>query len=322
MSSIAINANGFTLTHAALNATQGISPIERLILATLGSFANFLSECWPSNQTIADRTGLHERTVGKAIGKLQEKGLIERESRGQGRAMLTRILIPLTPPAHGLPPPAHGLPEPNRNLLQTPIQAATPEPQHQHTSIAVSPPLFLDIEQPEQPFPAIPDIEQPSISTNEALYKPVERSNEADPAIPTLETVTPALAPAIEADPLAEVPATLLADLGEVRKAKKRAPKPTKTEAKLWWQEAQKCGWDMQTVITTMILHGWARFNADWVQHVPPQAQPGQTQVWQPTPHTPASASTLAAIKEKIRQMKERWAASELAQTAPPPMRQ
>ena len=93
--------NGFTLTHAAIHATQGISPIERLVLATVSSFANILGTCWPSNQTLADKTGLHERTVRRQLETLQEKGFIERISRGVGRAMLTRILI--TPQAHCAP---------------------------------------------------------------------------------------------------------------------------------------------------------------------------------------------------------------------------
>ena len=332
MSSITIS--GFTLAHAALNATQGtgITPIERLVLSTLSSFANFLSECWPSNQTLADRTGLHERTVGKAIGKLQEKGLIERKSRGQGRAMLTRILIPLTPPAQSLPPPAHGLPEPARNLLQIPIAAtepATPEPQHQHAHIAVSPPLLFISEIPEQPdqHQAIPEIDSlPDYSAQlqvfaNSQYAPTEApktllepSKEAEGTDPTTGTNQATQDQAIEADPLASVPAQLLADFGEVRRNKKKAAKVTRTEAKVLAQEAAKANWSVTDAILWCVLRGYSRFSADWVQHVPPQTAPAAPKVWQPEPHTPASPSTIAQMREKIAAMKARW------NETPPPL--
>ena len=338
MSSLAIN--GYTLTHASLHATQGITPIERLVLATLSGFANFLSECWPANSTLAAKTGLHERTIGKAIGKLQEKGLIERHSRGQGRAMLTRILIPIAPPAHGLPPPAHGLPEPARNLLQIPLAAtepATPEPSTETATAAIV--VFTENEHPitkaitEEvsdvlaidcsvvPVPEVTSYHQKVEVPIKACTDPLGTAKEAPPADTPTDTNQ-----AVEADPVeaawAEVPAQLLADLGEVRKAKKRSPKITRTEAALWWTEAQKAGWTMEQVITTMILHGWARFQASWVQHVPPQLQLSglgtPSKCWEPEPHTPASASTIAKMKERIAAMKSRWASEATA----PPIRQ
>lgn len=337
MSSLAVN--GFTLTHASLHATQGISPIERLILATLSSFANFLSECWPSNQTLADRTGLHERTVGKAIGKLQEKGLIERKSRGQGRAMLTRILIPLTPPAQSLPPPAHGLPEPARNLLQIPIAATEPatlEPQHQQaTDTAII--VFTANEQPPQALTKeIPDVlaidclvpVSEVTGCHSQAGMPVEARTalqEPSQEVPATDTLADVPAQAVEADPLAEVPATLLADLGEVRKAKKRAPKPTKTEVQHWYSEALKAGWTMKNLITLMVLRGWASFgNALWLENIPQHTitspAPAAPKLWTPDQnHTPASPGTLAQMREKIAAMKARWKEEPL--NTPPPIR-
>ena len=324
MSSIAIN--GFTLTHQALHATQetGISPIERLVLGTLAGFCNFLSECWPSNSTLADRTGLHERTVRRQLESLQAKGLIERHSRGQGRAMLTRLLITPqgrttdTPPTTTGTPPPH---EPTRNLK--PNTAHEP-PQQQATAPAAMPLLFVSQIQ-EQPIPALPDLEHPpitSISTNEAIYKPVEATETSQSTNPPTDTPTPAVehqatntehqaeAPATqgqasEADQavaaLASLPETLLADMALIRVSKKRPAKITKTEAVMWWQEAQKAGWDMQTVITTMICHGWARFQASWVQNLPAHVQPGtpgRDQVFVPEVFQPASASAITRFKE------------------------
>ena len=332
--SSSLTISGFTLTHAALNATQGaqISPIQRLCLSTLAGFCNVFAECWPSNQTIADRTGLHERTVSKAIGKLQEAGLIERESRGYGRAMLTRILLPLPTPAHDLPTPAHGLPEPARNLLQTPNTAH--EPPHQHTSIAVSPPLLFvsDLpEQPEQPTPALPDLEHPPITSichTEALKTTYSASNEADKAIHTLDPATPVVAPVIESDPAmaewAKVDPQVIADLQAIRKEKRKKPAPTKTEIQSWYEIARAEGWTLPQLAYALVLKNWSRVEPGWLQHVPrPQmtatgapVAPAAPKVWQPEPHTPASASTLAKMREQIAQMKARWREEPLK--APP----
>ena len=222
MSSLAIN--GFTLTHQALHATQGtgIDPISRLCLSTLAGFCNAMAECWPSNQTIADRTGLHERTVSKAIGKLQEAGLIERHSRGYGRAMLTRLLLPTHPGPEATYPGPEATNEPaTRNLLQIPraANATTPAPAPAH--IAVSPPFF-EIEQPKQPIPEIESLPDYSAQLQvfaNSQYAPTEAtettysaSNEADKAIHTLDPATPVVerqaegtqgqaVDAIEADP-------------------------------------------------------------------------------------------------------------------------
>ena len=330
MSSIAVN--GFTLTHAALNATQGITPIERLVLATLSGFANFLSECWPANSTLADRTGLHERTVGKAIGKLQEKGLIERSSRGQGRAMLTRILIPITPPAHGLPPPAHGLPEPvfEPTILKT--VAAPLETIEPCTETAT--PIFFVSEIQQQPIPAIQEIDSlPDYSAQlqvfaNSQYAPTEAPTESPvplqdqaPAIPTLDTNQATQDPVIEADPVeaawAEVPAQVLLDLMEIRKFKKKAPKPTKTEIKHWYSIALESGFTLAQIAYVMVLRGWGGGIADasWLQHVPrPQmtapgtpAAPAAPKVWQETPYTPASKDLVEKMKAEISAMKARW---------------
>ena len=325
MSSIAIN--GFTLTHQALHATQetGISPIERLVLGTLAGFCNFLSECWPSNSTLADRTGLHERTVRRQLESLQAKGLIERHSRGQGRAMLTRLLITPqgrttdTPPTTTDTVPPY---EPTRNLLQTPNTAHEP-PQQQATAPAAMPLLFVSElpEQPEQPTPALPDLEHPPITSichTEATETPYSASNEADPAYPTTEPV----APVVEADPVekawAEVDPQVLLDLMEIRKFKKKAPKPTKTEVKHWYSIALESGFTLAQIVYVMVLRGWGSGIADasWLQNVPrPQmtatgtpATPAAPALWTPDPnHIPASPSTVAKMKEQIAAMKQRW---------------
>lgn len=313
--SFAATINGFTLTHAAIHAT-GISHTEKIVLATLSSFANILSTCWPSNQTLAEKTGLHERTVRRQLESLQEKGFIERTSRGIGRAMLTRILITpqaqtsdIVPPTPDIAPPY----EPIRNL-QIPITAApaSPPPETASAAIVVSEkipelPIIPDVEMyfgPLEPLQA-EDATYPLAEVAQAVVEP-SMASITEPMAQESVTEPAKLADApvdthaqIAVDVLADVPATLLADLGEVRKAKKKPAKPTKTEANLWWAEAQKAGWTMEQVILTMVLRGWSRFEASWVQHVPQQATvQGRDAVFVPEVTQPASPGAIARFKE------------------------
>ena len=300
--------------HLLDNLTQG----QKAVITAIATFER-AGKCWPSVATLAKRASMGIRTVQRHLAALINLGYITRTYR-QGHAAVTRLFIGETPAKLAPPPPPNwhpesGIPE-SVNQIPAAHEPATTEPQHQHAIIAVSPPsFFIQSEQPEQPAPAIQDLAQPANTTTEAPKTPVEPSNEPEGTNPPTDTPTPA----VEADPLASVSETLMKDLGEVRKAKKRPAKVTKTEAALWWQEAQKAGWTMQQVITTMILHGWSRFEASWVQHVPPQTAPGASapsKVWQPEPHTPASASTLAKMREQIAQMKARWREEPLK--APP----
>lgn len=128
------------------------------------------------------------------------------------------------------------------------------------------------------------------------------------------ETVT-TTAETAETDLLADVPAQVLADLAEIRKFKKKAPKPTKTEVKHWYTIAQEAGWTMPQLLLTMVLRNWCRVEPGWIQSVPQQAQPSASpQVWKPEPHTPANPSTIAKMREQIAQMKARW------NETPPPL--
>lgn len=320
MQSLAIN--GFTLTHAAINAT-GISSTEKLILATLSSFANFIGTCFPSNQTLAIKTGLHERTVRRQIENLQEKGLIQRVSRGQGRSMLTRILLTpqgktpdIVPPTPDIAPPY----EPIRNLI--PITAAPASPPTAGAATVVSEKI------PEQPEPLAITVteepltpqepgkvcaincteaaqdhrdQQPADTIKEALKTPVEAPNESD-----------------HTDPLASVPQAILDDWAEVRKAKKKAPKANRSEVKVLQAEARLAGLSMEQLILGMVLRGWTHYSASWgsIKPVPIEATPVVSKLWEPEPHTPASPSTISRMKEKIAEMKQRWRSESV--NAPP----
>ena len=248
--------------HLLDNLTQG----QKAVITAIATFER-AGKCWPSVATLAKRASMGIRTVQRHLAALINLGYITRTYR-QGHAAVTRLFIGETPAKLAPPPPPNwhpesGIPE-SVNQIPAAHEPATTEPQHQHASIAVSPPsFFIQSEQPEQQAPAIQDLAQPANTTTEAPKTPVEPSNEPEGTNPPTDTATPAveadpLPPTIqgqasEADPLAEVPAQLLVCLGEVRKAKKRPAKVTKTEAALWWTEAQKAGWTMQQVITCLL---------------------------------------------------------------------
>ena len=331
-----IKANmSFAATFDTFANVRNVTPGARLVLAAISTFTNKQGTCFPSLKAIAERTSLTVRSVQRHLASLISLGYIERIYR-TGRSALTRInlarLSPATTTGGGDKNDTTGGDKndvQNLPVQPTTIRAvhepATPEPQHQQATapVAAMPPsLFSDIEQPEQPHPAIPDIEQPANTTTEAPKTPVEPSNEADPTNPPTDTPTPAVADPVEeaVKALASLPKALLDDMAMIRVSKKRPARVTRTEAQILTDEAKKAGWSLEQVIVTMICHGWARFQADWVQHVPPQTAPAAPKVWTPDQnHTPASPSTIAQMKEKIAKMKERWAAEK---TAPPPMRQ
>lgn len=261
---------------ATFNAFQisGISKGEQHVLAAICTFADKHGICWPTVETIAARCNSSVRTVQTHLNGLTKAGLVQRTMRA-GRSALIRVLVPLhiPTPANSAPqPPQISHPEPvTESVNTTTAQAPEPSPPAADAAIVVSEKV---IEQPE-----------------------------------TITVVTEPVTPEKTVDPLAEVPETLLQDLGEVRKAKKKPAKVTRTEAQILAEEAKKAGWPLQQVILTMVLRGWSRFQADWVQHVPPQAAASAPpEIWKPEPHTPASPEALAAIKERIAQMKARWA--------------
>jgi hypothetical protein len=63
-------------------------------------------------------------------------------------------------------------------------------------------------------------------------------------------------------DPLAEVPASLMKDFGEVRRFKKKAPKVTLLERQVFAREAAKARLTAEDVVKLCILRGWSHFEA------------------------------------------------------------
>lgn len=281
---------------ATFNAFQisGISKAEQHVLTAICTFANKNGICWPTTETIAARCLSSVRTVQTHINSLVSKGLIERIHR-KGRPTTTKVLVPQTlTPADSAPPPPQLLRgEPVIEPVNTKTAAATwPPPETAIAAIVVS-------EIPEQPDTTMLALEVvPAADVHTPLLNaPVPTASESAAPEPVSALV-------IDENPLSGVPETLLQDLGEVRKAKKKPAKPTKTEAAMWWTEARKCGWDMQTVITTMILHGWARFEASWVQHVPQAVIQGPQAVYKPEPLPVATPAVVSAARAKLAELR------------------
>lgn len=285
----------FTATFNAFQVS-GISKAEQHVLTAVCTFANQHGTCWPSVETIAARCLSSARTVQTHLNSLVKAGLIQRTMRS-GHSAILRVMVP-TPATSAPPPPQLLHPEPVIEPVNTiPAAAALPA--------AVSPPsLFLEI--PEQPKTAVepsqdvggtvalPATVQAITGQSDALTNETTAKEMADVQVDTLAI-----------DPLAEVPATLLQDLGEVRKAKKKPAKVTRTEAQILAQEAAKAGLSVKDVILLMVLRGWSRFEAGWIQHVPPQTQQiGQDAIFKPEPHTPASPSAIARFKAKWAEQK------------------
>lgn len=327
----------FTATYNAFQIS-GISKAEQHILSGICTFADRNTGiCWPTVETIANRCRSSVRTVQTHINALVSKGLLQRIYR-PNRPAITKVLIPLT---HTLPAISAPLEvqflrgEPDiQPINQRAAPPATPEPGTETANAAFvvvseiqqqpkqpEPAILSACECTEPPHQAITEIEQPSITSichTEALKTTYSASNEADKAIHTLDPATPVVAPVIESDPVeaewAKVDPQVLLDLMEIRKFKKKAPKPTKTEVKHWYSIALESGFSLAQIVYVMVLRGWGSgiAEASWLKHVPrPQmtatgapAAPPAPKVWQPEPHIPASPEVVKAARAKLAELR------------------
>ena len=58
---------------------RDVSGTDKLVLLALADWANDEGLCWPSLDTLAEKSSLNRRTVMNAIGRLENAGLIRRE---------------------------------------------------------------------------------------------------------------------------------------------------------------------------------------------------------------------------------------------------
>jgi predicted transcriptional regulator len=62
----------------------GLKRAERVVLKELVAMGNLRGHCWPSYRTLAAQTGYSIKTVQRAAGSLENKGLIRRRRRVRG----------------------------------------------------------------------------------------------------------------------------------------------------------------------------------------------------------------------------------------------
>lgn len=73
----------------------GLNPTEILILAQAMEFQTNTGDCYISNDTLAEQFGVSTKTISRALGTLEEKGFITRNTRnikgGKERHMIVNI---------------------------------------------------------------------------------------------------------------------------------------------------------------------------------------------------------------------------------------
>ena len=67
---------------------------HKLVLLTLGDFANKKGVAWPSIQTLATKTGISGRQVKRILPKLEKDGEIHIERSGPGRRRVHHYTFP------------------------------------------------------------------------------------------------------------------------------------------------------------------------------------------------------------------------------------
>ena len=85
-----------------------VPPREKLLLILIASHANDEGECFPSQTTLAYRSGLSRRTVLRSLAELEERGVITRRQRRRPDGSRSSDTIRLN--VHGAPvrPPLSG----------------------------------------------------------------------------------------------------------------------------------------------------------------------------------------------------------------------
>ena len=334
---------------------QRLTAGQTLVLAGISTFASDTGKCWPSIATIAARCKITGRSVQRHISKLVKLGYLTRIYR-KGRSAITKISTELLEHYAQTGNAAYS-PRAASNIVGDTATKATGTGEAARSMANTDAPTIASpqAEQSRRDTASLGEVIQGWRATDRVLThdilsplpttachpeSAIESANEttAQPSSPELaespataavvvsESADTEALPAVdlvEDDPLAEVPAALLADFGIVRKAKKKAATVTKTEAVVFAAEAKKAGLTPAQAVEACIHRGWSRFEAAWLPQAP--AMPVQ-RVYVPEVAPPASPdviaahrATLAALRETIiRQGKASttWATAALAKAA------
>lgn len=70
-----------------------LSQTRKLIFLAYADYANDDGVCWPSNETIAEKTGVSKRTVTRHVSELKEQGYMEVIEEGGGRSSTNKVRV-------------------------------------------------------------------------------------------------------------------------------------------------------------------------------------------------------------------------------------
>lgn len=104
----------FSVTPFRALQDRRLRPSDKLALAALGGHTDTTGRCWPSIAKLMECSGLRERTVQRALKRLEEAGYLQIERR-EGRSTVYRVLFD-TPD----------------NMSPVPLDAVTPVPSGTH----------------------------------------------------------------------------------------------------------------------------------------------------------------------------------------------
>lgn len=82
----------------------GLDRAERVVLKHLVAMGSLRGHCWPSYRTLAAQTGYSVKTVQRATGSLEKKGLIRRRRKVRGDGSQSVYDFAVTLPIPDLPP--------------------------------------------------------------------------------------------------------------------------------------------------------------------------------------------------------------------------
>ena len=122
---------------------------------------------------------------------------------------------------------------------------------------------------------------------------------------PPPQPALPPAAPLCVPDELKTIEPQMLEDFAVVRKTKKKAPMPTRTEAQDLAEQADRAGLTVAQAVRLCIVKGWARFEAAWVADRRSAQQDAAVvpskpvEVWKP------EAVNASPIPDEVR---KRWA--------------
>jgi Helix-turn-helix domain len=286
----------YSQTFDALRETDDILTTgQTVVLAVIATFTDVAGKSWPSIETIARATKLCIRTVKYRIAELIKLGFLKRIIR-QGKvaiSIITEQLSPAQSSARHAPQVVHGMhPE---EVIESVNQITAPS-QIDSVTATADVVIFETVIPDSRTAAVLTDLPIQTASQT-ATTEPVASGEfhpdgNPDSRTAAVTVIASEPLPAETVNPFAGVEPQLLADFGVVRKAKKKAPTITRTEALIFANEAQKAGMTVAQAMFECVTRGWSRFQAEWL---PPKPLEQATRVFVPPLAQPATPEIKAA---------------------------